>query len=163
MIFGRQNRSKNLWKNQSIFLLILHAIWSSFWKEFGADFQKNGSSRAMVRPYESVGPASKIEGLGPCWMSQKRPNSVQLFHWKIYRKIGPNLKQNWCILGAKMEPKSIKKSMFFLIDFLEAPKTLRNHWGSSGGAPRELRGSSEWYTFSRRGPQKRPIIKRYRV
>ena len=38
-----------------------------------------------------------------------------------------------------MDPKSIKKSMFFLIDFLEAPKTLRNHRWSSEGAPRELR------------------------
>ena len=41
----------------------------------------------------------------------------------------------------EMESKSIKKSMFFLIDFLEAPKTLRNHRGSSGGAPVELRVS----------------------
>ena len=41
-------------------------------------------------------------------------------------------KQTLCILGAKMEPNSNEKSMFFLIDFLEPPKTSRNHRVSSG-------------------------------
>ena len=141
---------KNQCKNDANLIQFLMHFWFDLGGILSYFSMKCWWLPAMFRPYKSIGPASKIEGLGPCWMSQKRPNSVQFFHWKIYTEISPNLKQKWWILGAKMEPKSIKKSMFFLIDFLEAPKTLRNHRGSSGGAPVELRG---WHFLPAGSPE----------
>ena len=78
--FGEAKSIKKSMNNSIDFLIDFACHLELILEGICSNFRKNGSSHAMFRPDESIGPASEIEGLGPCWMSQKRPNSVQFFH-----------------------------------------------------------------------------------
>ena len=68
---GAETLQKSM-KKTFVFLYILGAILRSFGEDFEAHFRINGSLRAMLRPHESIGPASKSEGLGIHWGDEKQ-------------------------------------------------------------------------------------------
>ena len=111
--------------------------------QFGAHFgrnlepilKKNGSSHAVVRPYESICPASKIEGLGPLLDEPETAKFGTKCSLKNIKKNRSNFEAKLMHFGSQNEAQKRSKIDVFFERFFGAPENI-------GESPGELRGSS---------------------